>query len=146
MSKLKKKGKSKTKERTKLIGEVEELIREYKFKLLGKKCQFCGKTGQLGLFHVLGKGAHPRLRLHGDNILISCWFPCHHNFHHNPYYARDIIFPKIAKLLGDDWEERLLELERTEPKLNLQRIKELYEEYKAKNRQLQQLDNSIVLV
>ena len=117
-------------ERAKWIEKTEKLIREQKFKLFGKKCQFCGRTTGLGLFHILGKGAHPRIRLHEDNMLIACWLPCHHNFHHDPYFARDVIFPKIAELCGKNWEQDLLDLERTEPKLSLQRIKDIYDEYK----------------
>ncbi len=120
-------------ERAKWIEKCEKLIREQKFKLYGKRCMFCGRTTGLGLFHVLSKGAHPRIRLHEDNLLISCWFPCHHDFHHNPFFARDVIFPKIEHLLGKDWEQNLLELERTMPKLSLTRIKEIHEELKERD-------------
>lgn len=117
-------------ERAKLIDKCETLIREQKFKLFGRSCQFCGKTTGLGLFHILSKGAYPRIRLHEDNLLIACWFPCHHSWHHDPYYARDIIFPRITKICGEGWEERLQQLYRSEPKLNLTRLKEIYEQLK----------------
>lgn len=120
-------------EKAKWIKKCEKLIREQKFKLFGRKCQFCGRSTSLGLFHILSKATHPRLRLHEDNMLISCWFPCHHNFHHDPFFARDVIFPKIAKLCGDNWEECLLEIEKTQPKMNLARIKEIYEELKERD-------------
>lgn len=120
-------------ERAKWIKKCEDLIREQKFKLFGKKCQFCGRAGGLGLFHILGKGSHPRIRLHEDNLLIACWLPCHYTWHHDPYYARDVMFPKIEKLVGKDWETKLLFLERSAPKLSLTRIKEIYEELKELN-------------
>jgi len=124
---------AKKSERSKLIDQCKDLIRELKFKTFGKKCQLCGSEKQLGLFHILSVGAHPRLQLHEDNILIACWFGCHYKHHHDPFYARDVIFPKIAKLLGERWEENLLELERTEPKLSITRIREILEELKERS-------------
>ena len=120
-------------ERMKWIKKCEKLIRENKFKLFGKRCQFCGKKAGLGLFHVLSVGSHPRLRLHEDNLLIAGWYCCHYKWHHDPFFARDIMFPKLVKLLGKRWEEDLWELERTMPKLNLIRIKEIHEELEALN-------------
>ena len=117
-------------DKAKLIEKCEAIIREKKFKLFGRKCQFCGNTSGLGLFHILSKGTHPRIRLLEDNLLISCWFRCHHDFHHNPYFARDVIFPKIRKICGDDYEVNLLEAEAMAPKLNMVRLEEIYEELK----------------
>jgi len=119
-------------ERSKWIKKCEALIREQKFKLFGRKCQFCGDTRQLGLFHILSAGSHPRLRLCEDNLLIAGWWCCHYKFHHDPYFARDFIFPKIKKFLGENWEEYLWELDRNAPKLSLVRIKEIYEELKER--------------
>jgi len=121
-------------ERAKLIEKCERLIREDKLRMVGNKCQFCGRTAGLGLFHILSKGAHPRIRLHEDNLLIACWFPCHHQFHHSPYIARDVIFPKIAEICGEDWEEYLLELERSLPKLGLIQLREKLEELEGRKR------------
>lgn len=121
-------------ERQKWIDKCEDLIREQKFKLFGRKCQFCGKTAGLGLFHILGKGSHPRIRLHEDNILIAGWFCCHFRWHHDPYFARNYIFPKINAICGEGWEDYLLQLNRTEPKLGLMRIKEIYEELKEREK------------
>lgn len=119
-------------ERAKLIDQCKKLIRKGKFRLFGERCQFCGSNKNLGLFHILSVGAHPRLQLNEDNMLIACWFGCHHKFHHDPFYARDVIFPKIAELLGDNWEQDLLELERNEPKLGIVRIREILDELKEK--------------
>jgi hypothetical protein len=65
-------------ERAKLIEKIEKLIRAKKLKECGGICQFCGSQSKLGLFHILSKGAHPRIRLYEDNMLISCWMPCHY--------------------------------------------------------------------
>ena len=119
-------------ERSKWINKCKKLLREQKFKLFGRKCQFCGSTKGLGLFHIKNVGTHPRIQLHEDNLLISCWYRCHHDFHKNPYFARDVIFPKITKICGEDWEEHLTLLNNAEPKLNLMRIKEIYDELKEK--------------
>lgn len=117
--------------RQKLIEECETLIRKLKVSTFGEKCQLCGKTGQLGLFHVLPKGAHPRLRLHEDNMILAGWFCCHFPFHHDFYKARDLIIPRLKALLGENYEETLLEIEKTAPKLDEIRIKELIEYYKG---------------
>ena len=121
-------------ERTKWIDKCKKLLREDKFRLFGRICQFCGGAGGLGLFHILNVGSHPRIQLHEENLLIAGWYCCHHKFHHDPYFARDIIFPKIDKICGKGWEERLSELNKTAPKLNLIRIKERYDELKELSR------------
>ena len=132
MKQIKKKKRKKKTERAELIEECEKLIREGKFRTFGRKCQFCNRTTSLGLFHILSKGAHPRIRLHEDNLLISCWLPCHYTFHHDPFFARDVIFPKIVQICGETWEQDLLELERSEPKLGIVRLREIREELKEK--------------
>jgi len=119
-------------ERAKLIKKCEVLLREDKFKLFGRKCMFCGKTGQLGLFHIFSVGSHPRLRLCEDNLLIAGWWCCHYKFHHDAYFSRDFIFPKIKKFLGENWEEYLWELDRNAPKLSLARLKEIHKELKER--------------
>ena len=115
-------------ERKKLIEKCKKLIREKKLKLYGSRCQFCGSTKQVGLFHILSVGAYPRLELHEDNMLLACWFGCHHKWHHDYYYARDIIEPKIKKLVGENYEEDLRNVYNQIPKLSLVRIQEIYQE------------------
>ena len=125
--------KKKKSERAELIEKCERLIRDDKLKRVGNKCQFCGRTQGLGLFHILSKGAHPRLRLHEDNLLIVCWLPCHSQFHHDPFFARDTIFPKIVEIMGEDWEQYLLDLERSLPKLGIIQLREKLEELEGRN-------------
>lgn len=124
---------AKKSERTIWIKKCKDLIRNQKYRLHGRRCQFCGSTKQLGLFHIFPVGRYPRIQLHEDNILIACWYGCHHKFHHDPYFARDIIFPKIKQLCGEDYEDYLNRLNETEPKLSLVRIKEIYEELREKD-------------
>ena len=124
--------KKKKTERAELIEKCEKLIREDKLRMVGNKCQFCGRTAGLGLFHILSKGAHPRIRLHEDNLLIVCWLPCHHRFHHDPFWSRDFAFPKIAEICGDDWEQHLLELEMTSPKLGIMQLRDTLEKLEEK--------------
>lgn len=93
-------------------------------------CQLCGSRKQLGLFHILPIGRYPRLQLHRDNLLLTCWFGCHYPFHHDFYKARDIIVPRIKEVLGEDYEEELKELNNTQPKLNMTRLEEIHEELK----------------
>ena len=117
-------------ERKKWIDKCKVIIREKKTNLYGKRCQFCGSIKQVGLFHILSVGAYPRLELYEDNILLACWFGCHHKWHHDYYYARDVIIPKIKKLVGENYEEELKAIYPTLPKLSLVRIKEIHEELK----------------
>ena len=80
---------------------------------------------QLGLFHILGKGSHPRLRFYEENLLIAGWFCCHFPFHHDYYDARDRIVPRIKEIVGNDYEEVLLAVERTMPKWDRIMMEEL---------------------
>ena len=84
----------------------------------GKRCEICGKKGIVGKFHILTVGSHPRLRYSTDNILLSCWFPCHHNYHHDFHKAKKIEV-KIKQLRGDDYEDRLKALDLMQPKLDM---------------------------
>ena len=117
-------------ERKKHIDKCLELIRKPKIKLFGKKCQICGKSTEVGNFHILNVGSHPRLQLYWDNIILAGWFCCHHPFHHDYYKARDVIVPRLKQLLGEDYEQQLRQKEKELPKLSLDRIKEIYQELK----------------
>ena len=119
-------------ERKKWIEKCQKIIREHKIRTFGNKCQFCGKKGNLGLFHILSVGAYPRLALCEDNMLLACWFPCHNGWHHNYYFARDVIAPKIRQICGDDYESYLKKINEEMPKLSLLRIKEIFNELQAK--------------
>lgn len=111
-----------------MIDKCETIIREELIKKCGNRCQFCGRTTGLGLFHILSKGAWPRIRLHKDNLLIVCWFPCHNKFHHDPYHARDYIFPKIKDIKGEDYELKLWQLNESMPRLTMVELERIHKE------------------
>ena len=92
------------------------------------QCEICGRPQRdlpypLSLFHILDKNEYPRLRLYKQNLLLACWSKqyyikyCHNIWHHDMIGAQRIIEPKIKALLGDDYREKLLVLNKTAPKL-----------------------------
>jgi len=95
-------------DKMKIIDHAEKLLRKILVIERGQVCELCdkGKSG-LGLFHILNKQKYPRLRLDPDNTLIAGWFCCHNRFHHDPFFARDKVFPRIEELRGKDYEDRL---------------------------------------
>ncbi len=113
---------------TSIKNKIDDLLLEKLKQERGARCEICGKTTQLGLFHVLSKGAHHRLRYAERNLLIAGWFCCHLPWHHDYYIARDRIIPRIKELLGENYEYDLLDLERSLPKLNELEIKRIYQE------------------
>jgi hypothetical protein len=110
---------------SRLIERIDDLLLEKLKTERGSRCQICGKTMQLGLFHVIPKGSHPRLRFTERNLLIVGWFCCHLPFHHDYYIARDRIIPRIKELLGENYEEELLTLETTLPRMDRILLEEL---------------------
>jgi len=108
--------------RKKLIEECKKYLREILYIKRGKTCQICGIREATGLFHVLEVGTNPRLELCEENLLLSCWHPCHFNYHHSPRKARKIEL-RIRELLGDDYEERLLALQELAPKMTMSYLK-----------------------
>lgn len=85
----------------------------------GEKCQLCGRHGvDLGVFHILPVSTHPRLRFNFENVLLSCWFPCHHSWHTNIYKAKEIE-KRIMAILGKNYKDRLEIQNVTSPKLSV---------------------------
>jgi hypothetical protein len=115
----------------KLKDAIEDLLLEELKEERGAKCELCGRNSQLGLFHILPKGCHPRLRFTKSNLLIAGWFCCHLPWHHSYFEARDRIEPRIKELCGDDYEEKLWLLERELPKLDELTLRKLYEDMLA---------------
>jgi len=91
-------------------------------------CQICLKpTRQLGRFHVLRVGTHPRLEFCDDNVLLAGWWCCHHPWHHgggNDEKVIKIEF-RIKEILGDDYKYRLLEAERCMDKISMLKLEAL---------------------
>ncbi len=94
---------------SRLIRECDDLLLKILLKLRGHKCEICGRTrgtGRLGKFHILPKGAYPRLRYYEQNVLIVGWTCCHNNWHSDYYKGREIE-KRLKELRGEDYERQL---------------------------------------
>lgn len=111
--------------RTKLIEEIDDLLLEIIKYERGERCEICGGSYNLGLFHILPKGRYPRIRFYKQNLLIAGWYCCHFLWHHDYYIARDRIAPKIRQLRGDNYEEELTKLDVTASPLTEMHLKML---------------------
>lgn len=115
--------------RQKLINEIDSLIRIQLIKERGDACQICGSTKQsdpLGLFHILPKGRYTRIRFYARNLLLVRWFCCHNKFHHDPYFAKEVVFPRIAKILQEPgWETGLKIANETSQKLTMHHLENI---------------------
>ena len=106
------------------------MIRDKLIKERGSKCQICGKIGTVGLFHIKSRGAYPRLTFYIPNLLLAEWYPCHANWHHNFYQAREIE-KRIKEICGKDYEDELIKANLIQPRLTMTYLKTLYYAYKA---------------
>lgn len=109
-----------TSKRQSIINACLVLIRKEMKREYGNKCQICGRTqGNLGVFHILRRSAAPRLILHRENLLLSCWYPCHEAWHNartdSPAGKR--VQEAIIRLRGADYEKRIQALEAIQPRL-----------------------------
>jgi len=134
-------------ERKKIIDKTKELIREILKIERGNRCEFCGRTQAqlrfgLSLFHILPVSSHPRLELTKENLMLACFAPFYYGkMCHNLWENRDpIVRPrmelKIKELYGEDYEEKLLFTERSNPPLNTFRANEFFLYYKQALEQL----------
>jgi len=124
----------------KLIEQCEDLLRKIliaerrsSHSSSGRVCQICGNpVANPSLFHILNKKDFPRLRLDARNILLAGWWCCHYKFHHDPYFARDVVWPRIAELLGPDWEAQLKVLNSTKPKLDMLELSKIRLDFQSR--------------
>jgi hypothetical protein len=125
-------------DRKKLEKNLRELITKRLLQKYGPRCMICGKdyeinskTGKckhVGQFHILPKGGlYANLKYRPENIIQAGWWCCHYPFHHDHYKARDIVVPKLKKYIGDNFEQRLINLSQTLPKTTIFELKKLYE-------------------
>jgi len=102
-----------------MYDKCEALLREILKIERGDRCQICGRTADnIGLFHILPKGSHSKLRLYKANLLLACWLPCHSTWHHE-YKKAKHIEKRIKEICGENYEEELLKLEAMVPKQGL---------------------------
>ena len=78
-------------------------------------CEICGNKTRLCRFHIISVGECLRLEFHEYNILLTCWHPCHFNWHHD-YYKGKEIEKEIMRLRGENYRDKLLILDRTQPR------------------------------
>lgn len=78
-------------------------------------CELCGKHTTLGRFHILPVGVYPRLEFHSENILLAGWMCCHQHWHHD-YNKGKAIEKNIMRLRGENYREKLLILNRSQPR------------------------------
>ncbi len=105
----------------KLLDRADKLFFRVLLKERAARCELCSKTTTLGTFHIFPKSTHSKLRYSKNNVLITCWLPCHYNFHHDPYKAR-VIIDKIKELKGADFEDTLKAFNATMPNMTRHQI------------------------
>ena len=125
--------------RTKLIESMERILYDILVYERGERCEICGGTYNLGLFHILPKGEYPRIRFYKQNLLIAGWYCCHFHWHHNFYTGRDRIIPRIKELRGENFEEELRALDITATPLTDTYLRALK---RALEKELKQLETS----
>jgi len=127
----------KKKPRTKLIDKIDDIMLEILKYERGERCEMCGGSYNLGLFHILPKGRYPRIRYYKQNLLIAGWWCCHYPWHFDYYIARDRIEPKIRQLRGDNYEEELTKLDIIAPPLTEMYLKMLKRAFEKELRALE---------
>lgn len=114
-----------------LIQRTQDIMREILKIERGDWCEICGvRRENMGVFHILPVGKYPRIRFQFENVLLSCWIPCHFNWHQTFKAAKEID-KKIKQLRGEDYEDRLALLDRCAPKLTQVRIQMTHDAFKA---------------
>lgn len=110
-----------------LIQRTIDLMREIMKLERGEKCEICGKaTKDLGVFHIMPVGQYKRIRFYFQNTLLVCWFPCHNDWHHNIFKAREI-YKKIQELRGENFEEELKTINKIAPKISIFQIQSTHQ-------------------
>lgn len=102
-----------TKEKRALEMELDALLSQFVRTRDGWKCVFCGSSDRPQAMHLLGKGAHPRLRFEPMNLRTGC-YACHlgsRGWHNDstPYWSK----------LEPGLRERLEIADRCAPKVDL---------------------------
>lgn len=120
-TRLRKRSKSR---RSVLIRDCDALMFQLLKMKRGKVCEVCGKKEGLGTFHIMSKATHPRIRYSEDNLLLICFFPCHHLWHSDPIRAR-AIYKRIEEIRGKDFDARLRALNAISPPLDTFKLEQI---------------------
>lgn len=109
-----KKGKSERKKIRDRIGKLHlELLKRKRNNY--DKDEISNKKGVVvGRFHILSVGSHPKLEFVDENVLLVAWFPTHFAWHHfGANHPKTMhIEERIRELRGEDYREKLFEIER----------------------------------
>lgn len=113
--------KPKKKSKRKILrDEIGALHLAYLIKKRGNRCQLSGKPANgLGRFHILSVGAHPRMEFLDQNIFLVNWKPLHFWWHHDFVKAKRNVEPLIIQLIGKDYRQKLLVLEKMQQRHTL---------------------------
>ena len=88
------------------IGKIHlELLRKKR----GDRCEICGKQCVTGRFHIIRVAQAPRLEFVDENVLLSCWMPCHYAWHHNGADDKRnaSIVLRIKELRGENYQDTI---------------------------------------
>ena len=137
--------------------KTDDAFRAYIKATRPERCEICGRYQvqlrfPLSIFHILSKGAHPRLRYYEKNVLLACWSKNQNNLStcHNVWHASghgDAIEHRrlmIEKLIAQRFKLKtylevkfeLMAAERMLDKLDGMKIEALYHYYNAEDKKL----------
>lgn len=107
----------------------------------GDKCEFCGKPGLIGRFHILPIARYLRLEFVDTNVILSHWMEkcqTHFRWHHegaNSEKSKSIV-KRIEELCGKDYEIKLKIQNKLMPKHGLNYLELFYMALKQEARHL----------
>ena len=97
--------------------EIGKLHFEYLKAKRGSRDELSGRPAKsLGRFHIIPISECPKLEFIDENVLLVNWMPLHYWWHQDYKKAQRIVEPLIIKLRGPDYRERLLAIDKMQPK------------------------------
>lgn len=110
-----------------LIRRIDAMLSKIVRMKRGNICQVHNrKCHNLGAAHILDKGRYPRSRFVEENIIVAGWFCSHYWKHHNNEHEGAKDFDRaVIRLHGENWKDKLLILDRTQPKHTMTYLKAL---------------------
>jgi len=112
-------------ERGDVIQAIIDIIRGQVRSELDNKCEVCGaQDPRSGLHHLVERSQCPKLIVHRQNLMLLCWY-CHifslGKTKDHPAYRK--VDQKIIELRGEDYREKLLIINKIQPKITLTYLK-----------------------